>query len=102
MFSRFFEEIDSLALHEWLEKGEVRLIDVREHYEHEKEAIEGDELYPLSEFDPALIEPGNKKIVFYCRSGVRSAEAASVWSRHHGMKSYNLKGGFLAFKKGRA
>lgn len=100
MFLRPFEEIVPIKLREWIEKGEARLIDVRELDEHTKIAIEGDELFPLSQFDPALIVPDGRKVVFYCRSGRRSADAAYLWSRYHGQTSYNLKGGILEWLKG--
>ena len=99
MFSSFFEEITPVLLREWLDKGEARLIDVREREEHARQSIGGDELFPLSQFDPAAISPDGRKIVFYCRSGRRSADAAYLWSRHHGVTSYNLKGGILEWGK---
>lgn len=94
-----FEEIDPHQLAEWLEKGEARLIDVREPAEHAVQAIPGATLIPLSTFDPAEIVPSFQKVVFHCRSGNRSATAAKAWSAYHNQISYSLKGGILAWDK---
>jgi len=94
-----FEEIDPNQLDEWLSKGEVHLIDVREPAEHAAQAIPGSELHPLFAFDPEDLPPSSTKFVFYCRSGKRSAAAAEAWSSHHNQISYNLKGGILAWIK---
>lgn len=96
-----FEEIDPNQLAEWLAKGEAHLIDVREPAEHAAQAIPGSEPHPLSTFDPEELPPPSTKVVFYCRSGSRSAAAAEAWSAHHNQISYNLKGGILAWNKER-
>lgn len=69
--------VDAQTLKEWLDRDNVLLVDVREPAEHAGEKISGSVLLPLSKFDPAQI-PSNpdKKLVLYCRSGNRSAQAA--------------------------
>lgn len=98
MASRNVEHIEPALVKEWIDSGEARLIDVREAYEHQARAIPNSELYPLSSFDPDSIVPTSQKTLFYCRSGQRSAQAAAIWSAHHKVPSYNLKGGILAFE----
>lgn len=63
----------------WLDSGACVLVDVREDFEHAEERIAGAVLAPLSKFDPAKIraEHGDARVVFQCRSGKRSADAAS-------------------------
>ena len=91
-------EIEPTLAKAWLDKGEAVLIDVREQSEYEAEAIPGSELHPLSVFDPATIAP-IQKVIFHCRSGRRSHEAAARWSKLHHTPAYNLKGGIEGWKK---
>jgi len=79
---------------------DFQLIDVREEYEH-KVANIGGKLIPLSKvyFHLADIEK-DKKVVIYCRSGRRSAEAVRMLEEATShAKLYNLKGGILAWAK---
>lgn len=95
--SRNVVDLEASLVRELLEKGEVRLIDVREAAEHAAASIPGDEWHPLSTFNPSSIPPSPQKTIFYCRSGQRSHAAALLWSAHHATPSYNLKGGILSF-----
>jgi len=77
-----------------------QLIDVREPYEQEIANIDGD-LIPLGQI-PGSSEKisRDKRVVFYCRSGVRSAQAISHLQQTHGFDNlYNLKGGILAWAR---
>lgn len=79
-------------------KEEFQLIDVREPHEH-KVANIGGKLIPLGNvyFNLAEIEK-NKKVIIYCRSGRRSAEAVQLLQEATGHSQlYNLKGGILAW-----
>ena len=78
-------------------KGEVRLVDVRETYEWDEGRIAGArhvEMDRLSEEAGSLA--GDPPVVFYCRSGHRSAVAAQAF-RASGLEAYNLAGGLLAW-----
>ena len=59
-----------------LADGSILLVDVREPHEFAAAHIPGAVNVPLSTFDPAEIaaQPG-QKVVFSCRSGVRSLKA---------------------------
>ena len=80
---------------ELLQKGGVQLIDVRQAYEHEAGRIAGDRLIELaglaSEADTLDRE---RPVVFYCRSGARSAMATEAF-RGAGFNAHNMVGGLL-------
>lgn len=77
------------------ERGEIQLIDVRQPEEHEAGRIGGDRLVVLSdlaaEFDSI---DRSRPVVFYCRSGSRSAMATSAF-RRAGFDAHNMEGGLL-------
>jgi rhodanese-related sulfurtransferase len=80
---------------ELLARGEVELIDVRQPEEREVGRIAGDshiELTDLGERAPSLGR--DAPIVFYCRSGSRSAMAAEAF-RGAGYDAHNMVGGLL-------
>jgi rhodanese-related sulfurtransferase len=78
-----------------LESSEIQLIDVREPDEHEAGRIAGDRLIGLSQLSEqaSTLDP-EKPIVFYCRSGSRSAMATQAFLRA-GFDAHNLVGGLL-------
>ena len=69
-------------LKEWIDRGEnIFLVDVREPAEFEIVSIPGATLIPKGEFlNGSALErmPQDKRVVLYCKSGVRSAEALAV------------------------
>jgi rhodanese-related sulfurtransferase len=77
------------------ERGEIQLIDVRQPEEHEAGRIGGDRLVVLSdlaaEFDSI---DRSRPVVFYCRSGSRSAMATEAF-RGAGFDAHNMEGGLL-------
>jgi rhodanese-related sulfurtransferase len=77
--------------------GEIQLIDVREHHEHEAGRIAGDRLIVLSDLsaEAHTIDQG-RPVVFYCRSGARSAMATQAFSEA-GFDAHNMAGGLLAW-----
>ena len=76
-------------------RGEVQLIDVREPHEHEAGRIDGDRHIPLGELtERAASLDAGRPIVFYCRSGSRSAMATQAF-RQAGYDAHNLVGGLL-------
>ncbi len=80
---------------ERLGAGEIELIDVRQAYEHEAGRIAGSRLIELAELPaqaPTLDHHGT--IVFYCRSGARSAMATQLL-RQAGYDAHNMAGGLL-------
>jgi rhodanese-related sulfurtransferase len=78
-----------------LEDGEIQLIDVREPEEYEAGRIAGGRLVPLAELgaQAPTISP-DQPVVFYCRSGSRSAMATEAF-RGAGFDAHNMAGGLL-------
>jgi rhodanese-related sulfurtransferase/rubrerythrin len=78
-----------------------RLIDVRQPGEYEMVHIPGAQLLPLPELMQDLENlPKDKELIFYCRSGARSATAAVMVAEETdgNIKLYNLEGGILAWE----
>jgi len=73
-----------------------QLIDIRESYEREISDI-GGEWIPLDTIADARHKISrDKKVIIYCRSGVRSAKAIRLLSSKFGFQNlYNLEGGLL-------
>jgi sulfur-carrier protein adenylyltransferase/sulfurtransferase len=69
-------------LKKWIDEGEnIFLVDVREPAEFEIVSIPGATLIPKGEFlNGSALErmPQDKRIVLYCKSGMRSAEALAI------------------------
>ena len=77
------------------DKEDFALIDVREPYEWEIGRIPGAQLIPLGHLRAAMASLDNtREVVVYCRSGVRSADAARLL-RSAGFRALNLTGGIL-------
>lgn len=92
------QEIDSLTLAQQLhaDPDRYRLVDVRGPAEWPQGVIEGAELLPLHLL-PLQAEQwfDVKPILFYCRSGARSAQACA-WMMAQGRTGVvNLRGGLL-------
>lgn len=83
----------------WMAERAILLIDVREPDEYAAERIHGALLFPLSTFDPkALPDPGDRKIVFQCGSGMRSAKAMAMAADAGVPIAGHLAGGIKAWK----
>lgn len=82
-----------------LADGSILLVDVREPAEIQAERIPGADGLPLSRFDPfALPDPQGKRLVFSCRSGQRSQQAAAVAQKAGLPYEEHMQGGILAWK----
>lgn len=76
------------------------LVDVRQPGEYEAGHIPGATLLPLLELEARLFSlPGDRKLVFYCHSGGRSAAAAALAGEAEVTEQpiYNLVGGILGW-----
>ena len=80
---------------ELIAQGGIQLIDVREPYEHEAGRIAGDRLVELMQLtaEAATIER-DQPVVFYCRTGSRSAMATEAF-RRAGYDAHNMAGGLV-------
>lgn len=78
------------------EAGEpLRLIDVREPWEHATAAIEGSELVPMRSIPQNLgqLEEGAAPLIVFCHHGVRSLSVVD-WLRCHGVSNcWSMTGG---------
>ncbi len=82
-----------------LESGtDIQLIDVRQPHEHEAGRIQGDRLIELMQLtaQAETIDP-SRPVVFYCRSGSRSAMATQAF-RNAGYDAHNMVGGLIQWK----
>jgi rhodanese-related sulfurtransferase len=77
--------------------GEIQLIDVRQLHEHEAGRIAGDRLIELGSLSAeAHTISRDAPVVFYCRSGARSAMATQAFAEA-GYDAHNMAGGLLAW-----
>ncbi|MEG3439733.1 rhodanese-like domain-containing protein [Pannus brasiliensis CCIBt3594] len=92
--------VNPTTLQQLLENRSVTLVDAREPSEYREEHIEGAILVPLSTLDrqPPSIELA-RKLVLYCRSGNRSAQAARKLHALGYRDLSHLEGGITAWKK---
>ena len=81
------------------DSGDVQLIDVREPYEHEAGRIAGDRLIELGRLsqEAGSIDPA-RPVIFYCRTGGRSAMASQAFAQA-GFDAHNLLGGLVAWSE---
>jgi rhodanese-related sulfurtransferase len=85
-------------LAERLAREQIQLIDVRAPHEHEAGRIAGDRLIELGELGArAQSIDRDRPVVFYCRSGGRSAMATEAF-RQAGYDAHNMEGGLLAWQ----
>jgi rhodanese-related sulfurtransferase len=91
------EDLSPKRVAELLGDGETQLVDVRRPDEHEAGRIAG---AVHIELDRLPAEAGSlargRPIVFYCRSGSRSAMATDAF-RASGYDAYNMAGGLEAW-----
>jgi rhodanese-related sulfurtransferase len=84
------KEVAQLVAHD-----EVDLIDVREPEEYEAGRIAGARHIPLAQLPAQAGDLGRERpIVFYCRTGSRSAMATEAF-RGAGFDAHNMAGGLL-------
>jgi rhodanese-related sulfurtransferase len=91
------KEIDSNELAQWL-KGEKPpvLIDVRTTQEMAQASIHNGKPLPLNTLPVRLDEiPKEEQVVFYCRTGARSAQACMYMAQRGYDNVYNLHGGIV-------
>jgi len=80
---------------ELLAQGEIQLIDVRQPEEREAGRIAGDRFIELARLsDQVDTIDRDRPVVFYCRSGSRSAMATEAF-RGAGFDAHNMVGGLL-------
>src|SRR5689334_6779174 len=80
---------------ELLQDDDIQLIDVRQPEEREAGRIAGDRFIELAQL-PGQVDTidRDRTVVFYCRSGSRSAMATEAF-RGAGFDAHNMTGGLL-------
>jgi len=84
---------------EMIDRGDVFILDVRTQEEYDEGHIKGSIRIPiqdltLQELKERLKEiPQDKKILVYCRTGHRSAQASEILVNNGFLEVYNMKGG---------
>lgn len=93
-----YKEIDSRALSTLVSSEPVTLIDVRTDEEAARGIILGAHHIPLHLL-PLKIDQleGSNPLVFYCHSGIRSAQACSYMTSQGRENTFNLRGGVLSW-----
>ena len=90
-------EIDPGDVQTLAKAGEAEVIDVRLDYEYEAGHIAGSRHIEMNELTASADSiPKDRKVVFYCRGGSRSAMAAEAFSQA-GFDAHNMTGGILAW-----
>jgi rhodanese-related sulfurtransferase len=80
---------------EFLAQGEIQLIDVRQPEERAAGRIAGDRFIELAQLSAQVDTiDRDRPVVFYCRSGSRSAMATDAF-RGAGFDAHNMIGGLL-------
>ena len=80
------------------EENQIQLIDVRQPREHEAGRIAGSRLIELADLPAqAGTIDRDREVVFYCRTGSRSAMATEAF-RHAGYDAHNMAGGLLEWE----
>ena len=82
-----------------IDSGSVRLIDVREPAEWERDHLANATLIPLGQLIQRPGELGGDNIIFYCEMGQRSAVACEFAASLGLENLYNLEGGMQAWRQ---
>jgi rhodanese-related sulfurtransferase len=91
------EELSPRQVADLLNEADVQLVDVREPYEHEAGRIANDTLIELDQLPgQADALDRDRPVVFYCRTGSRSALATQAFGSA-GFDAHNLAGGLKAW-----
>lgn len=92
------QSISPSELEQLLEEESVLLVDIRTPEEHAICSIDGAILLPLQDLAYRFAElDRSKKIVVYCKSGIRGAKAVSLLNGEGYVDVRNLSGGVLAW-----
>lgn len=93
-----YKEIDSATLQKLNSVEQVTLVDVRTEEETSRGIIQGALHIPLHLVPLCINElEGDNPLVFYCHSGIRSAQACSYMADQGRKNTFNLHGGVLGW-----
>ena len=93
-----YKEIDSATLNILMSEEKITLVDVRTDEEAARGIIHGALHIPLHLLPLRIQElGGDTPLVFYCHSGIRSAQACSYLASQGRENLFNLRGGVLGW-----
>lgn len=93
-----YKEIDGTSLNALLSEPNILLVDVRTDEEAARGIIQGALHIPLHLLPLRIDElEGDNPLVFYCHSGIRSAQACSYMASQGRENTFNLRGGVLGW-----
>lgn len=93
-------EVSPAEVKQLLDRGAIRLIDVREPEEAMIAGIEGAELYPLSQSAGWINDlPRDKPLVIVCHHGARSTQVANALIERGYPDVANMTGGIDAWSQ---
>jgi rhodanese-related sulfurtransferase len=93
-------QVDPAEVKGWLEGGEdFSFIDVRTPEELQIASIEQAEALDFNDSGRYMSLPKDRKIVFFCRSGVRSLDVAAYFVGHGFTNVRSMRGGILAWSE---
>lgn len=95
------QDVSPRSLADWLARDAVLLIDVRQPFEFAEERLADAERIAPERLDPAALarRADDRRVVFYCRTGRRSARAAEAYRSATGQaEAFHLAGGIEAWK----
>ena len=96
------KQIDAETLYQALQKQQspYYILDVREQWERDQNAIQPSEHVPLDQLQEDAIEiPKDQPVVVYCHAGKRSAKAAEQMIQWGWQDVYNLSEGILGWAR---
>jgi rhodanese-related sulfurtransferase len=97
--SELQEDLTPEQVAEMHRDGQIELVDVREDYEREAGHIPGSRHVKFDGLTEAAAQMDkDRSVVFYCRSGGRSAVATQAF-RASGYDAHNMSGGLLAWNE---
>ena len=89
-----YNDVSVQQAKEMIDRGEVFILDVRTQEEYDAGHIKNSTLISVQVLDKRLNElPRDKKILVYCMSGIRSAQASGILVNNGFKEVYNMKGG---------
>jgi len=87
-------QVEPREVKAWLDAGEdFSFIDVRTPQEWEVARIEAAELLDYADANRYMQLPKDRKIVFSCKTGMRSLDVAAYFKGHGFSRVYSMKGG---------
>jgi len=97
----FVKEIEASELATLIdEQTDFALIDVRTPAEIAAGIIPGTQAMPLTTLPLRMTDlPKDKQVVFYCRTGARSAQACMFLAQQGFDNVYNLRGGIVTWAR---